>query len=93
MASVTKADLVADIAKDAGIKKSEAEQALAAALDGIKAALSNGDKVTLVGFGTFQISHRAARKGRNPRTGDVISIAASNSVKFSPGKAFKDLLG
>lgn len=92
MASVTKADLINTIAKNADIKKTEAEKALGAALDGIKGALANGEKVTLVGFGTFQVQHRAARTGRDPRTRQAIQIAASNTIKFKAGKAFKTLV-
>ena len=89
MASVTKADLINVIAKNADIKKTEAEKALGAALDGIKGALANGEKVTLVGFGTFQVQKRAARTGRDPRTRQAIQIAAASTVKF---KAFKTLV-
>ena len=92
MASITKADLINTIAKNADIKKTEAEKALGAALDGIKGALANGEKVTLVGFGTFQVQHRAARTGRDPRTRQAIQIAASNTIKFKAGKAFKTLV-
>jgi DNA-binding protein HU-beta len=89
MATTTKADLVASIAASAGIKKTEAEKALEAVTSGIKDALSNGSKVTLVGFGTFSVTQRAARTGRNPRTKEPINIPASNSVKFKPGTALK----
>ena len=89
MGSVTKADLIDTIAKNADIKKTEAEAALGAALGGIKSALADGNKVTLVGFGTFAVQHRAARTGRDPRTRQPIQIAASNTVKFKAGKAFK----
>ena len=90
MATTTKADLVNNIASAAGINKTQAEKALNALTEGIKTALSNGDKVTLVGFGTFQISERAARQGRNPQTKEVIQIPASKSVRFKTGKALKD---
>ncbi len=89
MATTTKADLVASIANAAGIKKTEAEKALEAVTSGIKDALANGSKVTLVGFGTFSVTQRAARTGRNPRTKEPINIPASNSVKFKPGTALK----
>ena len=89
MATTTKADLVSHIAASAGIKKTEAEKALEAVTAGIKEALSSGSKVTLVGFGTFTVSPRAARTGRNPRTKEKINIPASNSVKFKPGTALK----
>ena len=90
MASVTKAQLVTNIADAAGITKSSAEKALSAAIGGIQGALANGDKVTLVGFGTFSVSERAARTGRDPRTRQPIQIAASKGVRFKPGKALKD---
>lgn len=89
MSTTTKADLVASIASAAGIKKTEAEKALEAVTAGIKDALADGSKVTLVGFGTFSVTQRAARTGRNPRTKAPINIPASNSVKFKPGTALK----
>ncbi|MED5372441.1 MAG: HU family DNA-binding protein [Myxococcota bacterium] len=89
---MTKNDLVNQIAAAAGIKKAQAELALGAMTDGIRSALVNGDKVTLVGFGTFNVSERAARKGRNPQTKEVIDIAASKGVRFKPGKTLKDAL-
>lgn len=92
MASVTKNDLVNHIASTAGIKKVQAELALSAMTQGIRGALANGDKVTLVGFGTFQVSERAARKGRNPQTKMPIDIPASRGVRFKPGKGLKDAL-
>ena len=87
---MTKGDLVDKIASGADISKSAAEKALKAAIDGITAALKKGDKVSLVGFGTFDVSKRAARKGRNPQTGAEIKIKASNVPKFKAGKALKD---
>jgi len=90
MASTTKSDLVNHIANAAGIKKTEAEKALNALTEGISNALANGDKVTLVGFGTFSVSERAARTGRNPRTKEPLHIPASKGVKFKSGKALKD---
>jgi len=86
---VNKKDLVDLVAQGAEIKKAEAEAALNALLDGIKAALKEDEKVTLVGFGTFSVSKRAARKGRNPQTGEAIDIAASKAPKFSASKEFK----
>jgi len=88
--SVTKADLVASIASEAGLKKVEAERALKATTNAIQLALVGGKKVTLVGFGTFQVSHRAERMGRDPQTKRPIRIPASNTVKFKPGKAMKE---
>ena len=87
---MTKADLVAHVASNAGIKRSDADAAVASLLDGVSSALSNGDKVTLVGFGTFSVAHRNARKGLNPRTKQTINIPASNTVRFKAGKSLKD---
>ncbi len=83
---MNKGDLINKIAEDADITKAQASDALNAVLDGITEALEKGDKVTLVGFGTYSISHRDARTGRNPQTGETIQIAAKNVVKFKPGK-------
>ena len=87
---MNKSDLVARIASDAGISKSAAEKALNAVTGGITDALKKGDSVTLVGFGTFQVSHRSAREGRNPQTGATIQIPARNVPRFKPGKGLKD---
>ncbi|MBA4371825.1 MAG: DNA-binding protein HU [Thermodesulfovibrio sp.] len=87
---MTKAELVEKMAKDAEISKAAADKALGSMIEGIKKALKKGNKVTLVGFGTFSISHRKARQGRNPQTGATIKIKASKAPKFSAGKAFKD---
>lgn len=86
-----KADLVAKIAEAAGITKVQAEKALASFITETTAAVKAGDKVTLVGFGTFSSVTRKARTGRNPQTGKAIKIAAKTSGKFTPGKALKDL--
>ncbi|MGB1247349.1 MAG: HU family DNA-binding protein [Chitinophagales bacterium] len=83
---MNKAELISKIAEDAGLTKVQAASALDAVTDGITSTLVSGDKLTLVGFGTFSITHRAARKGRNPQTGAEINIAAKNVVKFKPGK-------
>ncbi|MGO9016897.1 MAG: HU family DNA-binding protein [Syntrophobacteraceae bacterium] len=83
---MTKAELVAKIASEAGILKSQAEKALDLFVSAVSAALSGGDKITLVGFGTFSISSRSQREGRNPRTGAKITIPASKAVKFKAGK-------
>ena len=88
--SVTKADLVSQIANEAGLKKVEAERALSAVTTAIQGALASGQKVTLVGFGTFSVANRKARMGRNPRTKAPMQIPAQKSVKFKPGKAMKD---
>jgi DNA-binding protein HU-beta len=87
---VNKADLVEVVAKTADISKSSAEKALDGALNGIKSALKKGGSVTLVGFGTFRVAKRAARTGRNPRTGEAIKIKAAKVPKFTAGKALKD---
>ena len=87
---MTKAELIDKIAAGAGLTKSDASKSLDAALDAIKAALKKGQKVTLVGFGTYSISKRKARKGRNPRTGAEIKIAACKVPKFTAGKTLKD---
>ncbi len=86
---MTKADLVDKIASGAGLSKADAGRALDAALDSIKKSLKKGQKVTLVGFGTFSVAKRKARKGRNPRTGEEIKISASKTPKFTPGKMLK----
>lgn len=88
--SVTKADLVSHIAAETGLKKVEAERALAALTDAIRDALVDGRKVTLVGFGTFLVAKHSARMGRDPRTKKPIQIPASRKVKFKPGKAMRD---
>lgn len=88
--SYTKADLVDAVAASADLKKVQAEAALGAALNSIQSALTSGKKVTLVGFGTFSVQHRAARTGRNPQTKAPIQIPASNTVKFKPGKALRE---
>lgn len=87
---MTKDELVEKISSDAAISKKEAETALKAVTSGISDALAKGGSVTLVGFGSFTVSHRAARTGRNPQTGEALQIAASNGVKFKAGKALKD---
>lgn len=87
---MNKTDLVAEIAKATNLTKTDSEKALKAVTDSITTALTNGAEVRLVGFGTFKVSERKAGEGRNPRTGDVIKIPASNLPKFRPGKALKD---
>ncbi len=82
-------ELVNHIAEKADINKKEADAALKAIIDGITTTLADGDDVTLLGFGTFKISHRAAREGRNPKTGEVIQISASKSPTFKAGKELK----
>ena len=89
---MTKAEIVDQMAMDAEISKAAAGRALDSALESIAKTLTNGDSVTLVGFGTFTVSKRAARKGRNPQTGAEISIAASSVPRFKPGKGLKDTI-
>jgi DNA-binding protein HU-beta len=88
---MTKVELVAKIAEDAGLTKVQAEKALNSFVDTTTAAIKAGDKVTLVGFGTFSSVSRAARTGRNPQTGKAIKIEAKTNGKFTPGKSLKDL--
>lgn len=87
---MNKSELIDDIADAAGISKAAAARALDATTEAIAGALKKGDDVTLVGFGTFYVSKREARTGRNPRTGAEIPIPAANSPKFRAGKALKD---
>jgi DNA-binding protein HU-beta len=87
---VNKSDLIDHIAKAAGISKAAAGRSLDAATSTITKALKKGDAVTLIGFGTFYVGDRAARSGRNPRTGAEIRIKAAKSPKFRAGKALKD---
>jgi DNA-binding protein HU-beta len=89
---MNKTDLIARIAKEAEISKSAAEKALNAVTAGVTAALKKGDSVTLVGFGTFSVSKRSAREGRNPQTGATIKIPARKVPRFKAGKALKDAL-
>jgi DNA-binding protein HU-beta len=89
---MTKADLVANVASEAGIKKSVAEEVLNSLIENIERALKNGDKITLTGFGTFQCSRRAPRTGRNPRTGKEIKIPSCNVPKFKPGNKLREAL-
>ena len=89
---MTKAELVEKVAKDAEITKVKADAAVKALLDGVTAALKAGDKVTFVGFGSFSVSDRKARVGRNPQTGKEIKIAARKAVGFSAGKPLKDAI-
>jgi DNA-binding protein HU-beta len=90
---MTKQDLVDRIANQTGLTKRQATNSLSAAIDGIKDALSQGDRVTLVGFGTFYVAERKARTGRNPRTQEKINIPARNVPNFRPGKDLKELVG
>lgn len=87
---MNKGDLINKIADGANLSKAQAGEALNSVLDSIADALKKGDKVTLIGFGTFSVSKRDARTGRNPQTGETIKIAAKNVVKFKPGKELSD---
>ncbi|NVK19637.1 MAG: HU family DNA-binding protein [Methylocystaceae bacterium] len=87
---MNKNDLVAAVATAADLTKADAGAATDAVFDAITAALKDGDTVTLVGFGSFAVSERAAREGRNPRTGETIQIAAAKQPKFKAGKGLKD---
>ena len=87
---MTKADLVNAMAEKAGLSKTDAEKALKAFADAVTDALKAGEKVALVGFGTFSVSARAARTGKNPQTGAKIEIPAAKTPKFKAGKALKD---
>lgn len=87
---MTKVELIASIAEKADFTKKDAEKALSAVLSSITDALVDGEKVQLIGFGTFEVRDRAARKGHNPKTGKEIQIPASKSPSFKAGKALKD---
>ena len=85
-----KAELVENVASKTGLTKKDATSAVEAVFSSIQDDLKNGEKVQLIGFGTFEVRNRAARKGRNPQTGKEIQIAASKVPAFKPGKALKD---
>lgn len=89
---MNKAELVASVAEQAGITKKDAEKAVNAFVASIESELAKGGKVSLVGFGTFEVRTRSSRKGRNPQTGKEISIGPSRVPAFKPGKGFKDLI-
>ena len=89
---MNKTELVAAVAEQAGLSKKDAEAAVKAFTDVVAEALKAGDKIQLVGFGTFEVSKRAAREGRNPRTGETMVIEASKTPKFKAGKVLKDLV-
>ena len=89
---MNKTELTAAMAEQAGISKKDAEKALKAFTDVVSEELKKGGKVQLVGFGTFEVSERAAREGRNPQTKESITIAASKAPKFKAGKPLKDML-
>ncbi len=89
---MNKTELVAAMAEQAGLSKKDAEAALKAFTDVVASELKANGKVQLVGFGTFEVSERAAREGRNPQTGETMTIAASKAPKFKAGKALKDMI-
>lgn len=89
---MNKTELVAAIAEKTELSKKDAEKALKAFTDVVADELKKGEKIQLVGFGTFEVAERPAREGRNPRTGEVMPIPASKSPKFKAGKALKDSL-
>ena len=89
---MTKADLIEGLSNKLGMNKGEAEKAVNIMLDDIIGALKQGERVNISGFGTFAVSMREARTGRNPKTGESIEISASRSAKFKPGKQLKDSL-
>ena len=89
---MNKSELIAAVAQSAEISKKDAEAAVAAVTETITKALCEGDKVQLVGFGTFEVRTRDARTGKNPRTGEVIEIAATKVAAFKAGKALKEVV-
>lgn len=89
---MNKTELVAAVAEQADISKKDAEKALKAFVDVVTEEMKKGEKVQLVGFGTFEVSERAAREGRNPQTGKTMKIEACKAPKFKAGKALKDAL-
>ena len=89
---MNKTDLVAAMAEQTNLSKKDAEAALKAFIDVVSEELKKGEKVQLVGFGTFEVSERAAREGRNPQTGETMEIKASKTPKFKAGKALKDMM-
>ena len=89
---MNKTELVAAMAEQTNLSKKDAEAALKAFIDVVSDELKKGEKVQLVGFGTFEVSERAAREGRNPQTGETMEIKASKTPKFKAGKALKDMM-
>ncbi|RGS72364.1 MULTISPECIES: HU family DNA-binding protein [unclassified Mitsuokella] len=87
---MNKTELVASVAEKAGLTKKDAEKAVNALFESVQQALVEGDKVQMIGFGTFEVKERAARTGRNPRTNETIQIPASKNPVFKAGKALKD---
>ena len=89
---MNKTELVAAMAEQTNLSKQDVEAALKAFVDVVAEELKKGEKVQLVGFGTFEVSERAAREGRNPQTGETMQIKASKTPKFKAGKALKDMM-
>ena len=89
---MNKTELIAAVAEKAEISKKDSEKALKAFIDVVTEQLNAGDKVQVVGFGTFEVSERAAREGRNPQTGETMKIEACKAPKFKAGKALKDAI-
>ena len=89
---MNKTELIAAVAEKAELSKKDAEKAVKAFTDVVSEELVNGVKIQLVGFGTFEVSERAAREGRNPKSGEVMNIPASKTPKFKAGKALKDMV-
>jgi DNA-binding protein HU-beta len=89
---MNKTELISAVAETSGLSKKDSEKAINATVDAIVAALKSGDKVQLVGFGSFEVKERAERTGRNPRTKEAIKIPASKLPQFKAGKAFKDAI-
>lgn len=89
---MNKTELIAAVAEKADLSKKNAEVAVAAVIDSIVESLKKGDKVSLLGFGTFEVRERAARTGKNPQTGEAIEIAATKAPAFKAGKAFKEAI-
>ncbi|HIU35552.1 MAG TPA: HU family DNA-binding protein [Candidatus Fimenecus excrementigallinarum] len=87
---MNKTELIAAVAEKAGLSKKDADAAVAAAFDAVTAALAKGEKVQLIGFGTFEVRERAAKTGRNPRTGETMTIPASKVPAFKAGAALKN---
>ncbi|WEV36184.1 HU family DNA-binding protein [Lactobacillus sp. ESL0677] len=90
MASINKSELTKEVAAKTGLKQKEAEEVIDAFIDSIKDNLTKGEKVQIIGFGSFEVRQRAERKGRNPQTGKALTIPATQVPAFKPGKALKD---
>lgn len=89
---MNKKEIANEMSKDAGISFLQAEKAFNSMIEGIKDSLKNGERVTFSGFGSFEVKNKKARTGRNPKTGEVISIPKKKRVKFNPSRSFKDSL-